>query len=705
MTVTRQALRVYATLEGLKPKNEADVLDALIPFLSPLLDLLDGKVFETGLLIAGLHKLYGWKISTEVALVFQERLEAHGLLVKPDPKARIWLVQARSAEADEGASFAQDMRQVVEAFQQFAQSLNDLLHRDRSDEDALDLLVKFLVTLDVSSQGKRDANGDKYSELLKTLAPEDTHLHADERYLAARFVDQVSKTDEELFGKLTKLAAVGMLTEVVQDFVEPSQNGEQSKLTIVLDAPLALAALGVSGTEAQRDVSLNIDAARQIGCSVVVLEESCDEMSRILKTTLATPRQNRHGPTHSAIVKGQVREQFVEIVQRDPERALRAIGVTVRQLTLAGTPSQHVHFTEALFQDFQAAINWRQGFPDAIRHDATVMTLVCRLREGHRAVDIFDNRFVFITNNGAFVRLARQFSLECGIVQERHCPPVIQHASFAVAAWLRTGFGAQSDIPTAHLLAHCERVLNVRKEVVQRARELLRTITPEQEAQYDLLLQDARSVTKLMDFTLGDEERLTEATIPTLLAEMKRATVSELKEEHEKAVAAQRRKHAEERKQAAAIQAQLAGEVRNLQSRLDANEAQQQAKLSRLQSSINAVVAEANRRMTSVRYFTTLIASVIALLLLLNAVFGWVNWQADQPVLYAAGTGLGLYGALQQFISWPSFGFGSVLNWVGKVRLRRALERRGLIADVDESEFSWSYGQADRAPIGTSQTT
>lgn len=693
MTVTRQALRVYATLEGLKPQSEADVLDALIPFLTPVLEVLDGKVFEAPLLIAGLKKLYGWNISTEVAHVFQDRLEAHGYLSKPDARARIWLVSLPQDFAKrEGDAYATELQEIVAAFQAFARGLNDLLHHQRGDGEALDILVRFLVTLDVSVNHAVD-RGASYPELLKDLTPETTHLHADERYLCARFVDHVSKSDEQMFAKLTKLASVGMLTEVVQDFVEPHTGDARSGLTLVLDAPLALAALGVSGTQAQRDVQLNVDAARQLGCSIIVFEESCNEMTRILRSTLGTPRQNRHGPTHSAIVKGQVKEQFVAAVQHDPEKALRQIGITVRQLTLTGMPSLHVHFPQELFNEFQAAINWRQGYPEAVRHDATAMTLTCRLREGGRATDIFENRFVFVTNNGAFSRLARAFAIDHDLIQERHCPPVVQHSALAVAAWLRTGFGASSDIPMAHLLAYCERVLNVKKEVVEKAREVLRKYTPEQEPQYDLLLQDARSVTRLMDFTLGDEERLTETTVPHLLEEMRLATAAELTEKHKHELAAQRKKQAEERQAARHAQAELAREVGSLKARLEA-EAQERSEHARSQRlRLVGLIKANNDHLAKVRHATTTAATVVALALVANAIFGWVDWQRDQPVLYWIGTALGIYAALQQFIGWPKFGFGSLLDWYARRRLQRRVEKEGLVSVAAGENLTWRYGQ------------
>ncbi|MBM0205273.1 hypothetical protein JNW90_21170 [Micromonospora sp. STR1s_5] len=62
-TVTRHALRVYAALSGLKDAG-GDVVDALIPFMEPVLEVMHGKIFNPTLLALGVQKLYGGSTGT-----------------------------------------------------------------------------------------------------------------------------------------------------------------------------------------------------------------------------------------------------------------------------------------------------------------------------------------------------------------------------------------------------------------------------------------------------------------------------------------------------------------------------------------------------------------------------------------------------------------------------------------------------------------
>ena len=77
--ITRHALRVYASLGALKGSGD-DVLDALIPFFEPILQLMDKKVFDPRLLAAGVQKMYHWKFTKEIAEKFIPRLVKTGYL-------------------------------------------------------------------------------------------------------------------------------------------------------------------------------------------------------------------------------------------------------------------------------------------------------------------------------------------------------------------------------------------------------------------------------------------------------------------------------------------------------------------------------------------------------------------------------------------------------------------------------------------------
>src|SRR5436190_18090508 len=96
------------------------------------------------------------------------------------------------------------------------------------------------------------------------------------------------------------------------------------------------------------------------------------------------------------------------------------------------------------------------------------------------------------------------FSIKCIQVRSFIC------VSSQTIAWLRTGLGAAGqDIPKAHLLATCDRVLRTRTEVQDAVAAKLQEVTPENLEQFELLIQDHRSIQRLADETLNDEHVVT----------------------------------------------------------------------------------------------------------------------------------------------------------------------------------------------------
>ena len=79
--VTRHALRVYSALLGLQG-NDDDVLDALIPFFEPVLEVMNGKVFDPRLFAVGVQKLYRWRFTADIAEHFIPKLVRKGFLIR-----------------------------------------------------------------------------------------------------------------------------------------------------------------------------------------------------------------------------------------------------------------------------------------------------------------------------------------------------------------------------------------------------------------------------------------------------------------------------------------------------------------------------------------------------------------------------------------------------------------------------------------------
>jgi hypothetical protein len=360
------------------------------------------------------------------------------------------------------------------------------------------------------------------------------------------------KSHPEYIPHLSRLASIGLLTEVVDDFIKPTQPAIKSDLVIVLDAPIALDFIGCSGQAVKEDLKTLYDALRKLGCSFVVFPITCQEMTNNLQSMLRLPPTKRHGQTHAAICKGEIREDYVESVARDPVTALKRAGIQLRQITLEQHPSSHTFFNEERYEVFFSEVTWVQDYAPR-EHDATCMALLMRLRAGRHNSDILKCGYVFMTRNPQFVERSRAYCLKARLTHKIQQGPVAHQRELFTVAWLRTGLDIDDIIPRGHLLATCDRVLQTRSEVRDAVAARLKQIRPNELEQFELLLADHRCLQTLADQTLNNEKEVTNQNVGKLLKIMRNSMVTDVRREYEEKLEDARKRVQELEKQVAQL--------------------------------------------------------------------------------------------------------------------------------------------------------
>ncbi|MDE2630556.1 MAG: cell envelope integrity protein TolA, partial [Alphaproteobacteria bacterium] len=584
------------------------------------------------------------------------------------------------------------IEKILDQFKTFPSRINDLLHFSRSRSDLEDILIRFLVSLNAYTEDFFRLN----IQQLDTEAPEGILLSGfeegghqlthEERYIAARFVKDIVSTQPEFVPYLVRLASIGLLTEVVDDFVKPTARAENSNLAIFLDAPMAQHYLGLSGYELQAEVRSVLDSLKAIGCQLMMFPESCNEIARNLSSMLALTFIQRHGYTHEAMRRGQVSEEYVIAVRNNPEKAVEDAGISIRNITIEKYPNLHPFFPAETYEDFLAAITWVQEVAPR-EHDAKCMTMIMRLREGRSSADLFGCRYVFATNNPAFAKKSRVYCLQSHMIQERQWGPVVHIRDLATIAWLRTGLDAADVVPRGFLVGVCEQVLRVRPEVTEAVHQKLAEATPDKIPQYELMLSDQRSVRALMDQTFGDPTVVTENNVPRIFDRMRRAIVEEVTEAAEARLKREKQQHEEA---LAAIRSQLESIVAEHKAekvKQDTQIAEQSETLSKAEADATALKERLKRaRADDVRRFnellnqnnkvifgteiaflgTIIVACVIAST---NAAFSWYEPIAHNAAVIGATLLVGVlstYCLVFTLLGKPIAGIGSLLNAFGQ---------------------------------------
>jgi hypothetical protein len=685
--VTRRALRVYAALNELKG-NENDVLDALTPFFEPILAVMNGKVFDPYTFSAGVRRLYRWRFTGDIAATLIPRFERKGILKKRAQAGQdtVYVVNFTDPQGDAAPpAILTAFEKIIDEFELFPPKVTDLLSYKKTREELKDILIRFLVMMDASGEGAFAPQlgelepGAEARALIAELEEGGTPLDPNDRYMCARFVQNLMKNRREFVPHLTRLSSIGLLAEVVEDFLKPTHTETRTDLTVILDAPIALDLLGCSGKALKDDIATVIAALKKIGASFIVFPISCIEMQQNLRSMLSLPPEQRRGYTHNAMIKREIGLDFVQAVANNPERALDNIGITVRQIGMDTFPNNHRYFTKDRHDDFLNSIMWGNNV-NAREHDATCLTLTIRLREGKQNSDVFKTRFVMVTRNTRFVSHARNYALQSRIINPLQEGPIIHARDLATTAWLRTGLGADETIPRGHLIATCDRVLQAKPEVRNALAHQLALVTPERLEQLNLLLLDARSVQKLADQTLNNENIVTSENAEHLLDVMREATAEELRGKHEEELATERQKAAASLEKASSEMSRLSDQVATLQMR----EAQA---LALKESQIKGVVGDVNKLARLIEF------SFLALLLVLG-VAGAINfftsyfnghwiWNGILMLAGAASFARLVFGLLER----PMPALASVLDKFCRNRASKKIEALGLSDESPRLEY------------------
>ncbi len=653
MAIGPSAVRVNAVLAAFRDSENSDVIDALAYFFVPILDKLSGKPITASLLAKAGKLIYGWNLTESVGQVFVERLVEQGHL-KPENSGGKEVLIAQASPNLTGnveSAIKESFEKVIELFAGFDLISGDLIYRQLSQEQLGDLLVRFLVSLGVYSnediaaelKSGRSVNGER--DALQALSADISVLSRSETHVCARFVQWLNAERPELAAKLSNFVAAGLLAELVEDFRKPSTMETKSTTTFFLDGPMLLGLVGTSGTALQDEARTIVAALKSIGCQVQVFSESCREAERVLVSYLKAPPSDRHGRTHTAVLKREVDRAYVQVVAADVEKAAQKFGVGVRDYSLDAYPNDHSFFDKDRNAGIYSYLAWEN--PLAREHDAFAVTAIMRMRRGKHKNDPLQNSHVFISSNEKLVDKSRRYCIESQLVRETQCGPVVDTRDLATIAWLRTGFENSERLPISHMLAQCERVLRVRKDVIENARAQVAKFSPEKIEQFELLLQDNRAVNYLMDTARGSSAKFDPDTDQELLDGMldaaikvakddaarqiseKDKTIRTLKKEHKDAQeqwAAEQSKSEEDRKQESAqITARLAA--------LEDQQRRDRATLSDFRTRQEQLLGRGVRRANFVVMAAQLVLGLILAILGVVASYGAVMdsppWWAD----------------------------------------------------------------------------
>ena len=681
--LTNSAIRVYSTLNALS--QERSIFHALLPFLQTVLAEFSGQQFDRVRFATRVSAEYKWNFHPDIADEFVPLFIEADWLSKVDRRTgeAIYDVVLESSYSEAQAPAARKFSELASKFREFSENLSPLTALVYDTPQYERFLVEWLLYIEAYSEESLNitvsSKVDERGKLtMQSHIPKTTSLTSDQEFLCARFVrDVLSSGDRDGTAKLlSQITAIGLLTEVVQDFRKPASIGKKLNLTVYIDGPIALELVGASGVAAKNLTRPVIESLQAEGAQIRVFSDTLEEMKRVLNGVLKSDVP--HGPTADAMRRGEVRRDYVEKLRLDPELILSEFGVATTSRTLDQFPNEHQYFSNDDYDRLYSDLSFHREIHPR-EHDAKVATYTIRARGRHVSYDPFDAKVIFVTRNGVFAQKVRRLYLAHTGVGPRAVPPVIHRRSLTTALWLRNGlFGSELEVPKQYALAACERVLSLDPRIIEAAKRNIGSVRPETSEQLSILIDQPRSAQALLDKTLAVPETITVSNAAELFEAIVAPYTEEVKEKAKEDLRRERQaRKALEMKYEEMLSAGTSRE-KELDSQLRALEVNESARIA-------GIIRDINRRLRRERT-VSILAAVLVAALLAYAVDYTSNHAYRVPGIAFAT--VGWLFTLFSIRVWP--------RWPTESRARKMMSARaeelGYVDGVLKAEVIWENG-------------
>lgn len=510
LKLSREALVQLATEETVFPKAQ-DALDRLTFLVGPVFLQVDAEKRVTGPIVSEtVENNFGLKLPASVADALLFRMGKHNFVATNQVGDSPIFFGKGSAPQRSQKSVLDELIKDLRLFV----SDKSLLPKITDDEIVdlfLEKVFELVDELEETPASSSSFTGEKWK---KSLISDYILHHTGE--------------DGTLPPLLTRLAELCLLRNVVDQLGTQKRLSCRSSLRAILDAPLVLFAIGASGKQQQKSIQATLETAKSLGVQITLLPTSIMEMKRVLNGTLSREHSERTGLTAAAIRRGDLLENIASDMRSNPEKYAKNEGITLLTRTLETFPQEEHFFTEQEYKDFSVTASTWSNNEAAEFHDAECLTIAVRARGGKHDRNMFQNKYVFLTNNWRFVTSARRMCLETFKINESSCPPVLHFDTFAANVWISGGFEKNKTIPSRTLLAACERAISGHQSILSKTSDLIKKLQLTDDETLDLFLEDRDCVDAIVSQVGYDPSLINEENVSVLVDVAKAAIAKDV---------------------------------------------------------------------------------------------------------------------------------------------------------------------------------
>ena len=223
-------------------------------------------------------------------------------------------------------------------------------------------------------------------------------------FLAASFISHLSTTDNVAFGYLVDAVKGAILTAVVE-LGTGNLKQKLDRLTLVLDTPILLKALGYQGPEHQRAVVQTLNLATDLGAKLVCFEHTTTEIDGVLESSISVVRSQG---SSRGVLRGVdahfLDEGYTPSDVQDLRTSLeRNLGtLLIRVVTTPDEYHQYGLDESELQETLQRVVGYLSQ--NTLRYDVLSISAVHRQRRGTSPSQFERCKFLFVTDNSKLVR-------------------------------------------------------------------------------------------------------------------------------------------------------------------------------------------------------------------------------------------------------------------------------------------------------------
>lgn len=514
MATPASALVGYAVLRANYNSEAPSYLDNFQPFILSVLARSGKPFLEKGHISETIHDEFGISIPSLVVGKLVRRTNRAGLTTAIGQDAVAITdngLKDAPAITEEVKLYERKQQELVEHFRAFVENSYPT-HLDSLGEDLGQALAEYFDrhAVPLLNEGLRG----------HARSADDSHGL---EFLVSAFVSRLAESDQARFSYVVEAAKGAMLASVL--VLDTSGLSESlNQLSLVLDTPVMMDALGFHGPIPETAAEQILALARSQGAKLVTFEHSVGEVQGILESIEISLRRGSSRstaagylhfaetgktPADLAVLKGQVGGM------------LEALGVKV----IARPDNYYNHgLDESKLEDLiQKKVRYLQ---DATRvNDVVSLSSVHRLRHGARDKSLERCRAVLVTSNTNLVAAAVQFDRD-----RAGFPLAMTMEALASILWVRTP-AAASDVPKQVLLAAAyagmQPSINLWSRYLDEVEKLEKSdaVTADEAI---ILRSSPVSRETLMEETLGDPDALTAESPREVLSRIKSEAIAPL---------------------------------------------------------------------------------------------------------------------------------------------------------------------------------